>query len=43
MTVGEVLAVAHSLPFRPVRDASRIGRLSLSRRIPTMRAWRAGA
>ena len=39
MTAGEVLAAAHSFPFRPLRESSKIGRLLLSRRIPTMRAW----
>jgi hypothetical protein len=39
MTAGEVLDAAHSFPFRPLREMLEAGRLSLSRRIQTTRAW----
>ena len=38
MTAGEVLDAAHSFPFRLCVTPSKIGRLLLSRPIPTMRA-----
>ena len=43
MTVGEVLPPRIRFRFAPCVRPLRIGRLLLSRRIPTMRAWPAEA
>jgi hypothetical protein len=39
MTAGELLDSALSFPFHPRARSSKIGHLSLSRRIQTTRAW----